>query len=247
MINYFRVNLLRQVTFLVLCFFTSSALACEDGFASSSVAVKELSITKLRSLDPTVIRNLPQEEVQKLSAEQIRVLSAQQAESVPIEYLSIYQIPFFTAEQVNVILSKNSREKSTATSPEAPSKTQTLLEGSPFVASVFIRNHIDKITPANISILPLQQIQLLSSVDIKKLSVKQVQALTFSQILAFGKKVAHFSSEQIQAFDENIKYFLPEQLSALSHKQTVALTVKQVAVLGEEQRASLTYLTNVLY
>ena len=122
MINYFRVNLLRQFIFLVLCFFTSSALACESAFDSSSIKVEELSIAELSSLDPTVIQNLSREEVRKLSAEQIKAFRSEQLESFPIEYLSVYQVPFFTAEQVNAILSKKPLEKSTATSPEASSK-----------------------------------------------------------------------------------------------------------------------------
>lgn len=201
------------------------AFSCKRSFAG----VDKLTVKELRELDLETIQNLSAIEVQKLTEEQIKLFNSEQMRLLPFRYLLLEQVYAFKT-RVNEIISKNTE----------------MQDSDPNIFSLLVRINLRSIYPGNIPLISPKQIRMWEEGEIKKLTVKQVQAFESEQIVAFGRLAEHFSPEQIRAFGEKIQYFLPEQLELFSYSQTGKLELAQLAVLSEKQLQNLGYIDHFI-
>ncbi len=187
-------------------FVSAGALAsCPKAFEPLKV---ERSDKDVSDLSPEAIRRLSEKEVQELTKKQIQILTIDQVLSIPFQHLKVSQVEFFTSAQVNAIIAKS----------------QGIFDKNLFAFSLFIRLHIEGITPDTIAKIPGSHIRYLSSGEIVKLNKAQIQALIPEHIKALGKTVQFFPPS-------SLAFFSPEQTNALSSSQLFVLNPAQKKAL----------------
>ena len=200
------------IFFLLFCF---KSEACPEAFNGDSETKRD-EITKALNLRLD-IGNIPIEDLNKFSLEDII--------DIPVKDLTVKQIVSLKDTHVNAILENRHLQKNSR------------------AFSFFIRLHIENIYPRNIPLLLPRDIRIWKKREIEKITLAQIPYFDFAQISAFNLSIVEvFSVDQIIAFGKKIRWFSSARLGKFSHKQTEALTLKQLAVLDRDQIESLQYL-----